>query len=109
MHGLAVLGALHGPEDPDGGGLVGAAGQAAELEGQARLVPALVVDEEGVLADVGHRDHADGPSGSWTTPCSCSAPKRMGWPWTSGIRLSARTSLPVIFSKAPSLKTLQFW
>jgi 2-oxoglutarate ferredoxin oxidoreductase subunit beta len=49
------------------------------------------------------------PSGRRSTPCSPSGPNRMGWPWTSGISMSARCSLPVIFSKAPSLKTLQFW
>ena len=54
VHGVAVLGALDGPEDPDGRGLVGAPGQAAQLEGEPGLVPALVVDEQGVLAHLRH-------------------------------------------------------
>ena len=47
--------------------------------------------------------------GGCTTPCSPSAPNRIGSPCTSGISMSERCSLPVICSNAPSLKTLQFW
>src|SRR5580658_5062523 len=63
VQGGAVLGTLDGPEDADGRGLVGAPGQATELEGQPRFVPALVVDQQRVLTDLGHLSHAQAAVG----------------------------------------------
>src|SRR5579875_449203 len=61
VHQRAVIGPLHRPEDADGGGRVGALGQPGEHEGQAGVLPALVVDEQGLLPHVGHVDDA-GPA-----------------------------------------------
>src|ERR1700691_4069456 len=47
-HLRPVLGALDGPEDTDRGRLVGTAGEAGQREGEAGVVPLLVVDEQGV-------------------------------------------------------------
>ena len=58
LHLGGVLEALDGPEHADRRGLVGAAGQAGEQERDARVDAGLVVDEQGVLADVGHVDDA---------------------------------------------------
>ena len=49
------------------------------------------------------------PSPRWTTPRSPSGPKRIGRSCSSRIWFSARVCLSVSASKAPSLKTLQFW
>ena len=43
------------------------------------------------------------------TPFSPSGPKRTGFPCSNGTSIEGRLSLDVIASKAPSLKTLQFW
>ena len=51
---VAVVGALDGAEHADRCRFVGAPRQAGKLEGEPGLVPALVVDEQGVLAHVGH-------------------------------------------------------
>ena len=42
------------------------------------------------------------------TAFSPAAPNVIGLPWTRSIRLIARSSLPVSWMKALSLKTLQF-
>ena len=77
-HGRAVLGALDGPEHADRRGLVGAPGQAAQLEGQPGLVAALVVDEQGVLAHVGHLDDAQAAVGLHDHAVLAARP-RSGW------------------------------
>ena len=46
---------------------------------------------------------------STTTPRSPCSPKRMGWPWTSGMSIDSRADFEVMVSKAPLLNTLQFW
>ena len=71
--------------------------QPGQHEGQPGLVAGLVVDEDRVLADVGHVDDA-GPALAVERPrpCASSAPKRIGWPCTSGISMSSRFSLAVM-------------
>src|SRR5437764_1146374 len=74
LHGIAVRGAVDGPEDADGCRLEGPARQTGEHERQPRLVTLLVVDEDLVLAHLGHvddlrsalavEDHTPGPVGS---------------------------------------------
>ena len=57
--------------------------QAGEREGEARVVAVGVVDEDRVLADVGHLDDAQLAVGAHDAhPCWPSAPNRIGWPWT---------------------------
>ena len=68
-HGLAVLGALHGPEDADRGGLVRAAGQAAELEGQPGSSRRSSWTSRASSPTSATSTMRRRPSGSMTTPC----------------------------------------
>ena len=62
-------------------------------EGQAGVVAGLVVDQQRVLAHVGHRDDLRGGRRSaGPRRARPSAPKRIGWPCTSGISMEARAS-----------------
>src|SRR5436309_1015569 len=57
----AVVRPLHVPEHADGGRLVRAAGEAAQHEGEVRVLPVLVVDQQRVLTGFGDQDDA-GPA-----------------------------------------------
>ena len=108
---VAVVGALDGPEDADRGRLVGPAGQRGRA---GRPGPGRRASRRGRGGRPRRprrpRRSRRRPSGSMTTPCSRVGAeadrlavherdqhRRRGRPW------------PVISSKAPSLKTLQFW
>jgi len=67
------------------------------------------VDQEGRLPHVGHFDHVDGAVTLEHDPVLAFGTEPDGLTVDQGMSMSARWSLPVICSKAPSLKTLQFW
>ena len=107
-HGGAVLGTFDGPEDADGGRLEGAPGQA----GSWKASPA----RRGSRRGRGGRPRPRRPPRRSGAGRRDPGPPRLelgaeadGLAVDEGDELSARASLAVIFSNAPSLKTLQFW
>ena len=87
-------------------------GEPGERERGGRVVGVRVVDEQGVLADLGDLGHLDAAGGGVADEAAeppVRRPKRIGSPWTSGMIEAARGSLSLIASKAPSLKIGQFW
>ena len=101
---------VDGAEDAERQRPGGQDAQAGQREGQRRVLAGGVVD-----------DQASSPTSSTrATPqrrrrrrgrrrSSWSRPKRIGWPCTSWMRLTAAAFLSCSASNAPSLKTGQFW
>ena len=107
----AVLGPVDGAEHADRRGLgTGRVARRDSMKASPGSSRASSCTRMAVLAHVGHVDDA-GPALAVERrrPCALSAPKRIGSPWTSGMSIDSRLSFLVMPSKAPSLKTLQFW
>jgi hypothetical protein len=107
-HLILVHGALDVAEDPQRGRSVRSVRQPAEREGDRRIVPGRVVDEDLRVGDRRSIDDLAPPVPEHDRlRIALTEDDRLAG--AMSIRFWTRSSLPVSWMKALSLKTLQFW